>query len=236
MSGLQIVSIIGNIGVGKSSTVDALRQRSSELSVLVVNEPVDQWRKTGLLQAFYASLHPSASIDKRQHTAYAFQQFAFASRLSSIRRAVHNLKRPSPVTVVVDGHVLVDRHVFATQLFETGNISSEMWTWYNETFNDWQVIVPEAQPKIIIYLRAQPQTCLDRIRKRGRIEEANITLGYLQALHDKFERLVVTPDLIKCPVTTIDCDAMTDEEVTVLVANLVRRELESDDDSLFLFS
>jgi deoxycitidine kinase len=220
MSSLRVICIVGNIGVGKSTTVDALK--ALDRNMIVVHEPVDQWRKTGLLSALYDSLLPTASVEKRQHTAYDFQQFAFASRLSSVRRAVGSPPTVADATVAIDGHVLVDRHVFAKQLFEMGAITSDMWTWYNENFSDWEILVPEARPKAIIYLRAQPETCLARIRERGRSEEAGISLDYLQALHNKFDRLLNTRELVNCPVVTIDCDNSTYDQVAAQVLHTIR--------------
>ncbi|CAF4715941.1 unnamed protein product, partial [Rotaria magnacalcarata] len=37
---------------------------------------------------------------------------------------------------------------------------------------------------LIIYLRAKPETCLERIKSRNRPEEQSITLDYLQQLHE----------------------------------------------------
>ena len=37
----------------------------------------------------------------------------------------------------------------------------------------------------VIYLRCDPQTCYDRIAQRKRPEESEITLEYLQMLHNR---------------------------------------------------
>lgn len=39
----------------------------------------------------------------------------------------------------------------------------------------------------IIYLRCQPEVCINRIRKRNRSEEAGIPFDYLKLLHEKHE-------------------------------------------------
>lgn len=38
-----------------------------------------------------------------------------------------------------------------------------------------------------VYLRAKPETCLERIRSRNRSEEQSITLDYLRQLHELHE-------------------------------------------------
>ena len=51
-----VLSIEGNIGIGKSTLLGLLRERyAQDASVVFVDEPVDLWEKSGLLQAMYAS-------------------------------------------------------------------------------------------------------------------------------------------------------------------------------------
>ena len=40
---------------------------------------------------------------------------------------------------------------------------------------------------LIVYLRATPETCLERIQTRHRSEEESIDLKYLQTLHERHE-------------------------------------------------
>lgn len=42
-------------------------------------------------------------------------------------------------------------------------------------------------PDGFIYLRAQPDTCMDRMRKRSRNEETGVGMDYLQDLHGRHE-------------------------------------------------
>ena len=43
----------------------------------------------------------------------------------------------------------------------------------------------------IVYIRTHPKTCLDRLRKRSRSEESNISLEYLFELHEAMEDWLV---------------------------------------------
>ncbi len=40
---------------------------------------------------------------------------------------------------------------------------------------------------LIVYLRATPETCLERIQARHRSEEESIDLDYLRTLHERHE-------------------------------------------------
>jgi deoxyadenosine/deoxycytidine kinase len=44
------------------------------------------------------------------------------------------------------------------------------------------------KPNGYIYLRSEPEKCLQRVNKRGRFAEKNIRLEYLQELHELHEK------------------------------------------------
>ena len=46
-----------------------------------------------------------------------------------------------------------------------------------------------------VYLRAKPETCLERIRTRNRPEEQSITLDYLKQLDDRHEQWLASRTL-----------------------------------------
>ncbi len=55
--------------------------------------------------------------------------------------------------------------------------------WYN-----WMTKQNDCNLDIIFYLRTKPETCYNRLNKRGRPEEtSSITMDYLQKLHDLHE-------------------------------------------------
>jgi deoxyadenosine/deoxycytidine kinase len=49
----------------------------------------------------------------------------------------------------------------------------------------------KAIDSFLVYLRATPETCLERIQARHRSEEASIDLVYLQTLHQHHEDWLV---------------------------------------------
>ncbi|NXU43407.1 DGUOK protein, partial [Drymodes brunneopygia] len=81
------------------------------------------------------------------------------------------------------------RYVFAKNLFEAGHLQPLEWAIYQ----DWHDFLlrhlgPRAAPHGFLYLRATPQTCLERLRRRARSEEGGLQLGYLRQLHGQHER------------------------------------------------
>ena len=61
------------------------------------------------------------------------------------------------------------------------------WELYNDWFS-WLENIFNVKPDIYVYLFLDPEKCLERIKKRARKEEANITLEYLRQLHEKHEK------------------------------------------------
>ncbi|KFU94385.1 hypothetical protein M959_11397, partial [Chaetura pelagica] len=106
------------------------------------------------------------------------------------------------------------RYVFAKNLFEVGHLQPLEWAIYQ----DWhsfllQQLGPRATLQGFLYLRAEPQTCLERLRRRARSEESGIQLGYLQQLHSQHDQWLLEktteihfPDMKNVPVLVLDVD------------------------------
>ncbi|NXJ11637.1 DGUOK protein, partial [Odontophorus gujanensis] len=80
-------------------------------------------------------------------------------------------------------------YVFAKSLFEAGQLDALEWAIYQEwhSFLVGQLGAHTA-PHAFLYLRASPQRCLERLRRRARPEERDVTLQYLQQLHAQHEQ------------------------------------------------
>ncbi|XP_071273728.1 deoxyguanosine kinase, mitochondrial isoform X11 [Agelaius tricolor] len=103
------------------------------------------------------------------------------------------------------------RYVFAKTLLEAGHLQPLEWAIYQ----DWHELLlrhlaPHAAPHGFLYLRASPQTCLERLRRRARSEEGGVQLGYLEQLHGQHELWLVAR------ATEIHCEAARRAPVLVL--------------------
>ncbi|NWU73177.1 DGUOK protein, partial [Pterocles burchelli] len=106
------------------------------------------------------------------------------------------------------------RYVFAKNLFEAGHLQPLEWGIYQ----DWHgFLLRQLRPRTVLhgflYLRATPQTCLERLRRRARSEEGGVQLGYLQQLHTQHECWLVEKttevhfaDVKDAPVLVLDVD------------------------------
>ena len=190
-----LVSIDGNIGSGKSTTWDMLKEAyKSRDDVHFVEEPVDSWHhvKDGegvpILTNFYK--------DKKAH-AFRFQMMAYISRLALLRRTVREHAGRCRV-IITERSVDTDRNIFAKMLYDSGDIAHDEYTIYNMWFDEFVQDLPVAG---LVYIRADPETCMERIAKRGR-EGETIPLEYIQKCHDYHE-------------SWINCDTMTCKKLVI---------------------
>ncbi|CAF0776453.1 unnamed protein product [Rotaria sordida] len=65
---------------------------------------------------------------------------------------------------------------------------------------------------LIIYLRATPETCLQRIQARHRSEEESISLDYLQTLHERHEEWLIHRNSTNLSIPILIVDANQTKE------------------------
>ena len=190
-----LVSIDGNIGSGKSTTWTMLKEAyKSRDDVHFVEEPVDSWHhvKDGegvpILTNFYK--------DKKAY-AFRFQMMAYISRLALLRRTVREHAGRCRV-IITERSVDTDRNIFAKMLYDSGDIAHDEYAIYNMWFDEFVRDLPVAG---LVYIRADPETCMERIAKRGR-EGETIPLEYIQKCHDYHE-------------SWINCDTMTCKKLVI---------------------
>jgi deoxyadenosine/deoxycytidine kinase len=206
---MPTLSIEGNIGAGKSTLLAALAANAPTMARLtVVPEPVDKWTRCGILGLFYR--------DPRRW-AYAFQSYAFFSRL----KAQVEARRAAPFsTVVIERSVWSDRHVFGAQARADGLFTEPAEArppcTTTGTRGSWTTPSPTPRASTV------SSTCarrLARIAGRGRPEEANVPLAYLEALHARHEAWLSATT--QTPVLVLEHDVPTDEQLARISAFII---------------
>jgi len=193
-----LVSIDGNIGSGKSTTWDMLKEAyAGRDDVHFVEEPVDSWRQVKdsdgvpILTNFYK--------DKKAF-AFRFQMMAYISRLALLRATVREHAGRCRI-IITERSVDTDRNIFAKMLYDSGDIAHDEHAIYTMWFDEFVRDLPVAG---LVYIRADPETCMQRITKRGR-EGETIPLEYVQKCHD-YHDAWIHGDTVTCKKLVIDAN------------------------------
>jgi len=174
-SSFKFISIDGNIGSGKSTLIEALKKYfKGNSNIIFLREPVDEWDEIKdengitILEKFYAN---------QKEYSFSFQMMAYISRLALLKEAVKN--NPNAI-IISERSLFTDREVFAKMLYKSGFIESVNYKIYLRWFDTFALEFPIHK---VIYVKAEPQVCYDRIKKRSRTGESNIPLSYLENCH-----------------------------------------------------
>jgi len=200
-----IISIEGNIGSGKSTLFEKLKVYfANNKNIIFVREPVDIWESiqdengTTILEKFYQ--------DQIKYS-FSFQIMAYISRINLLKETI---KQHPGVTIITERSLYTDKMVFAKMLYDTHKIEYINYQIYLNLFdtfkNDFNV-------DNIIYIKTYPDICYNRILKRARNGENNISLDYLQ-LCDTYHNNMV--DILECDKIVLNGNVDIYENVSQL--------------------
>jgi len=200
-----IISIEGNIGSGKSTLFEKLKIHfANNKNIIFVREPVDIWESiqdengTTILEKFYQ--------DQIKYS-FSFQIMAYISRINLLKETI---KQHPGVTIITERSLYTDKMVFAKMLYDTHKIEYINYQIYLNLFdtfkNDFNV-------DNIIYIKTDPDVCYNRILKRARNGENNISLDYLQ-LCDTYHNNMV--DILQCDKIVLNGNVDIYENVSQL--------------------
>lgn len=157
----RYITIEGPIGVGKTSLA---RRLAAHLGAELLLERADE---NPFLARFYADM-----------AGYAFQTqlYFLFQRVKQMQEAL----QPG-----MFAHALVSDFLFAKDaLFARLNLSDDEYRLYAQMYA--QAVPQGAEPDIVIWLQATPETLKQRIRKRAIRMEQEIDGSYLQRLCDAY--------------------------------------------------
>lgn len=171
----RYIAVEGPIGAGKTSLARSIAERRGAATLL------EQPQENPFLEKFYR--------DAPRHALPA-QLFFLSQRIGQLRQlAQHDV---STTGIVAD--FLLDKDPLFAQL----TLADDELQLYRQLYNQLRPQAPT--PDLVIYLQAEPQTLLARIRQRGIPMEAAISATYLQRLCDSyrgfFEHYSAAPLLI----------------------------------------
>ena len=175
---ITILSIEGNIGSGKSTVINTLKEyyKSSDKSsdkVYFLEEPVSEWVEIkdsdgkNIIEKFY---------ENQEHYSFSFQMMAYISRLAMLKRAIKHCKEKGIKLIICERSLQTDKNVFCKMLHDSGKIEDINFQIYNKWFSDFITEIPLIY---FVYIKTEPKIAYERVLKRNRKGE-NISVEYLE--------------------------------------------------------
>ena len=164
----MFIGISGIIGVGKSTLTENL---ANHLGYKAYNEPV---KDNPYLEDFYADMHRWGAM---------MQIHLLFRRFEQHQQIVWNAGKGA-----VQDRTIYEDTIFARMLHESEFIDQRDYETYLGHFNLMKRYL--VYPDLLIYLRVDPKTSLQRISERGRKAEVGITLEYMEKLHEGYEEFI----------------------------------------------
>ena len=162
------IGIAGNIGVGKTTLTKKI---AKDLNLEPIFESVID---NPYLEDFYT---------KMERWSFNLQIYFLYTRFKDQLELLNNKK-----SFIQDRTIYEDKEIFAYNLFNLGHMSNRDYVTYCNLFNCIVQFIKE--PDLIIYLRANTDTLISRIKERKRDYEVDISSEYLHRLNISYEKWI----------------------------------------------
>lgn len=182
-----IITLEGNIGSGKSTMLNKIKEQYPQWNI--VQEPVDIWEQfktkegKNLLECFYTDT---------KRWSYTLQNCAFITRYTTMNEAIKAAPVKDKNIFIIERSVLTDRYVFAEMLFDSNMLDPLEWKLYTTWFD---YFIKSNAINGIVHITTEPDTCKQRIIKRGRHGEENISIDYLRSLDTQHNKWLSNTEL-----------------------------------------
>jgi deoxyadenosine/deoxycytidine kinase len=188
----------GNIGAGKSTFLTMLSAHVKSIKVAL--EPMHNWQNKIYGQSLLANFYQDP-----KRWAYTLEILAMVCRVRE-----HMVEQKQTSLKITERSIYSGHYCFAKNDYENGFMSDVEWQAYNAWF---EFLIPGKcePPKGFIYLHVDPAISYERIKKRNRLTEKQISLAYLKQIHAKHEEFLVSqknilPELKAVPLLILDCN------------------------------
>tara|TARA_Y100000389_G_scaffold131137_1_gene128610 strand:- start:16771 stop:17373 length:603 start_codon:yes stop_codon:yes gene_type:complete len=198
MSSKLLIGVSGIIGVGKSTLTDSL---GSHMDLKIFQEPV---KTNEYLSKFYEDMN---------RYAFPMQVYLLNHRFRQYQQMIWENKN------CVQDRTIYEDVIFAKLLNRSGIINDLDFKTYMQLFENMTSFI--RYPDIMVFLDVEPEKAMERVNKRGRECEKDISLEYLVTLRDGYEEWLKDIEG-KVPIIRLDWDTYQDTEK---VAELIKKKL-----------
>jgi len=198
MSSKLLIGVSGIIGVGKSTLTDSL---GGHMDLKIFQEPV---KTNEYLGKFYQDMN---------RYAFPMQVYLLNHRFRQYQQMIWENKN------CVQDRTIYEDVIFARLLNRSGIINDLDFKTYMQLFENMTSFI--RHPDIVVFLDVEPEKAMERINKRGRECEKDISLEYLVTLRDGYEEWLKDIEG-KVPIIRLDWNTYQDTEK---VAELIKKKL-----------
>ena len=170
-----IISIEGNIGTGKTTFSKILQKKLKNCTI--VPEPLEIWKSItdsygeNILQKYY---------NDPLRWSFSFQILVSITKMINIEETI---RKSLFKYIFLDRSLESDINIFEKMLYEQGKINKLEHLIYELLSYFYKKYVKKDFKHFHIYLKCNPEISFQRIKKRNRIEENNITMDYLKDIN-----------------------------------------------------
>uniref|UniRef100_A0A2K5J638 Thymidine kinase 2, mitochondrial n=1 Tax=Colobus angolensis palliatus TaxID=336983 RepID=A0A2K5J638_COLAP len=205
----SVICVEGNIASGKTTCLEFF---SNATDIEVLTEPVSKWRNVRGHNPL-GLMYQDAS--RWGLTLQTYVQLTMLDR--------HTCPQVSSVRLM-ERSIHSARYIFVENLYRSGKMPEVDYVVLSEWF-DWILRNMDVSIDLIVYLRTNPETCYQRLKRRCREEEKVIPLAgcalptpdrlfmfpwqeYLEAIHHLHEEWLIKGSLfpVAAPVLVIEAD------------------------------
>lgn len=202
MNNNYVISIEGNIGVGKSTFLDYIYVNKTYNNDVGINyEPVSLWCN-------YKGLNPLNEFYNNKHqNSLSFQLFTMKTLIDTRKNCNYNKK-----FIFNERSIHSSYYIFSKSLFQNNFLNDFNYYILEDVFNE--NVIKQGKIDLFVYLRTEPKIAYERIQKRKRPEEKNVSFEYILDLHEKHEDWLLKNKYelnIPVHVINLDCEYNSNE-------------------------
>lgn len=199
----KFIAVAGNIGAGKSSLTGLLAKHFG-------------W------QPFYESVDDNPYLsdfyDDMLRWSFNLQIYFLSSRFRHQKAMLQG-----EGNFIQDRTIYEDVEIFAKNLHQMGLMSDRDFANYGSLFKEMTYFLKP--PTLLIYIRAQVPTLVQRIQQRGREYENTIRIEYLQRLNGLYEDWIEKYEYEKLIIDTDDLDFVNNDQDLGKIISLIEQRL-----------
>jgi len=195
---MPIITIDGNIGAGKSTILNYLH---SNHNIYVDLEPIDKWKT--FLDNIYTN--------KKNY-------FNFQVRVWLDRSWIQ--EKDINTNIIMERSPFFIRNTFNKYMYDNSLITIQENNIINELYDKTDIIW---KSNYFIYIRSNPKNCMERILKRGRENEKEITIEYLNEIHNLHEETYEKAIENNMKILCIDIENKSLEEIAEIIIKFIKK-------------